>query len=458
MAVYYPQCHAAISVVLDGFVPVETDVFGNTVTRPLSPLEVSTRPKSCTVHLNSYKEPDTFDIEFDAKALPFVPEQIRSCAVAIWMFDATDLVSPIEPFLVDSNRVIYGIADDVSFEPSDAGTIIRLSGRDFTCLLSDRKWDPTKRIPLGVDLQSWVQGMVNAAAAPVAMTNNSGNMLFAGLEVLFEADGVPPPIAGSNFYKTKKRGQHVKDGKSYWDIIYLTCLSHGFIVYVRDDKVIITNPQSFTKERLDQVRQVAFGRNLSNLRVERHIGKERVPQIVATCWDPSQRKNISVTYPATKDNPTTGVGTKKDEFEYVTPGGGVRDYETLRKYAIAYYNHRAKSEATLQFSTKDLRDLAGLRMLTMRSGDGVSLGFDPYNNDSAVLRTLSPGQRYNYLVRAGFDADVANVVANHYEKLVAFKEPYYVKGVTLTFDTESGIGIDVEAMSYISKARDGHEA
>jgi hypothetical protein len=298
--VYYPNLRAVLSVVFDGFGGGDSE-----------PTVVQVIPMSATIHLNSYKEADTWEMTFDAKLLPFSPELIRALGVEIYAFDAGGIGQDIRDFANDDNLLVAGLADNATLRISESGREFSLSGRDYTALMLDRQWDPSKRLNVGQPVDVVVQQLVDEAAG-AARTGRT-------LTVEYVGQGHAPGSARGRERRTK-RGLPIKESKSYWDVAYELCLRQGLVVFVRGSKVIITSPQVLTTANAARTRRMIYGRDLESLEVERKIGKERVPQIAVRSYDPKTRRTLEAVFPAAKEKAKTGVGTDRDEIRaYAVP-------------------------------------------------------------------------------------------------------------------------------------------
>jgi hypothetical protein len=78
---YYPGCRAILQVVLDTFGPDDDS----------EPLVVPVLPKKATIHRNSYRQADSYEIGFDAGDLPFDPRLVRAGAAEIYLFQTDGL-------------------------------------------------------------------------------------------------------------------------------------------------------------------------------------------------------------------------------------------------------------------------------------------------------------------------------------------------------------------------------
>lgn len=470
MSVFYPACRASMTVLFDSFGQAEFDAKGNPVQGPL--LIPSIVPKSANVHSNSYKEADTWELVFDAKLLPFSPELIRSIGVDIWMFSLSSLDEDPKPYLTQKKVLVSGLADEANLHTGGDSREFRISGRDYTGLLIDRDWDPRTKIPVGRDLVSTVQTIVD-----YAVNKTQGGLT---LYVVWESAADIPIVGhvGKSVTSKKKQGAatparpgatgptktgiSVKADSKCWDVIYKLCLSYGFIVFVKGRDVVISDPQSQTVLSTDKAKKVAYGADLEELNIDRKLGREKVPQIKVVSYDFRTHKPISAVFPAAKDKTPTSVGTKKDEVQTHVING-VSDLTQLKRIAELRYNSLSRHEATLKFKTKNLTSLErpnqpkpGMAdLLELRAGDPIVIGFDPFNDEE--MRMMTGQERRDHLQALGYTQNVANIVAQEYDKLNRMERPFYTKEANFVWDHKEGISIDVEAVNYVSVERDEKE-
>lgn len=465
--VYYPQCRAILSVVFDGF------GIKSGIVDPFSknggdsdPTVIKVIPRASTVNLTGYKEADTWSLDFDAKALPISPDLVRAINVEIYMFDAKSVNPSIEDFAQERYLLCAGVADNSSLQASSSGREFSCDGRDYTALLIDKHWDPRVRVPTGVVISQAVQDIVDLATQKARIGRT--------LSVQYVCTK-PEPVVGAYRTKTNKKGKPVKAGETAWDVIYKMCLTEGLIVFVRGFNVIITDPQTLTLQNANKARKVAYGRNLSSLKIDRKLGKEKAPQVEVTCYSSKQRGSISARFPEGKDQVTTGIGTKQDDrVHYVVEG--IDDITVLKRYAETQYNNLARGEAKIHFSTKSLTDLTSvetgvvdtivggsatestattrepLSMLELRAGDPVVIGFDPFNEQ--VMESSLPEQRYQMLRELGYSQVVSKLISTEYERIDQFKRPFYTRSVQVDWSSKEGVTIDVEAVNFVSAPRD----
>lgn len=466
MAIFYPECRINISAVMEGFGGPETPVVLTDII-----------PYSVNVHLNSYKEADTWEVIFDAKRFPFSPELIKSAAVEIYLYLKPDQTSPVQ-WNSDENLIATGLVDNATLTEDADGGKVSFSGRDYTALMIDRQWDPTEsgkagRVPDG-NLEEVVQELVDEA------TNKdiSGRTLTVKLydtdieptlgkvsDTVIKNKVTTPKTTKSK--SRKKRGVAVKADSTYWDVIYKLCLSYGFIVYVKGFDVIIAKPHVLQDIAQAQYR-VAYGRNLEKLEVERKLSKEATPQIRVRSYDPKLRQPIEGRFPSDNDIEAqkagkgtgkksktlfgvTGVGTKKEEYKVFTVPD-VKDTKTLTEIAKTTYYTLARGEGVIRFSTPMLRDLDNSDLTRMRAGDSVLITWDAFNAAQMQDSKISKEKKITTLMSLGYSYEVAALVAEQYVKLDYFRQAFYVKEVNITWDKDQGCGIDVEAMNFINPA------
>lgn len=437
MTTWYPRCECQLEVVFDGRGVPDTES-----------LLVDARPKNASVKRNGYHEADSWSVDFDARALPFDPDLVRGLACTIFMFSAASLDDRRE-FAVPEHRLILGLCDEPELALSKDGQTVTMEGRDATALLIDTDWDPRERIPAGRPLDDTVQQLADKAVPP------GGRFRF---KVVYESDDRPQaPIVGSTRRSTKKKGLWVKPGKNYWDVIYQLCLDHGFIAFVRDDTIFVTDPRTQTSKSLELAPKLAYGRNLQELKVTRRLGKERVPQITIRTTDPRTRQRVEVVYPARHENPKTGVGTEKDETLILPAPKGVFDKTDLRHYAKTRYDTMARAEATYAFTTKHLTGLDNdFDLFKLDAGTPIYLGFDPFNAEQ--MRALGPAQRAEHIRSLGYSDRIAAFLGEHYDRLKQFEQPYYVQSCEFNWSNTDGLTISGEAANYAYEPRELREA
>lgn len=313
-----PQARAILQVILDGFGADSADS---------DRLVIPVLPKSVTVHINSYKQADSYELVFDAGDLPFDPRLIRAGSTEIYIFntktrdDKSTVLSRKEPladpdkggvrprsdvdtvmlemgspvskdkFTLGNKPRIVGLFDDDDMELSESGKWVTIRGQDYTAHLMSIQWPPNpdgsaRKIPTGKRLDLFVEDMVSAA-------DPDGNL---GV-VVRGIDPATLPTVGAGEVRSTTRGIPVEQNTMYWDVIYKTVTRYGFIAFVDGYDVVISLPKTITDKDTSTIKRMAWGANLQHLSLKRHLGKEQVPTMIVRSYDERTKQTISVEYP-----------------------------------------------------------------------------------------------------------------------------------------------------------------
>jgi hypothetical protein len=453
--VYYPQALVAITGTMETMRPLEgfeTHArYGGAARRIADTIMVAARPTAVRVVRNSYQKPDSYHVEFDARALPLTPKQLRACAVEVYVWNAPYLGAPVPR---DANGsptlrpVIVGLVDDVTSRMDDGGHVVTLDGQDYTALFSEKEWStkksPQRRSPAGLRLDLQLEQMLREG--------DTGGVMRLRVEPESLRDDLP--IVGAAYRRTSKKGKPVAEKSSWWDVMYRMAQQEGWILFVDGLDVVLTQPHVLHQHRAGllpksrperPIYRFAWGRNLESLEMQRHLGKERTPVIEVRSYDDRTRQTITGRYPLRGESAATGVGTEREQVQvYQMPG--ISSETTLRKIARTVYELIAKSEQTVAMGTSDLVDLGGADVLEMRAGDAALLDVDVYNDEE--LARLPEGTRRARLEAAGFPESVAQYVARNYDVVDTLRGPWRVKEVTIDYSTE-GVSVEAELQEYV---------
>lgn len=443
---FKPRCKAICEIVYDSRGGVDKS------------FNVEVDPRSATVGLNGHYEADTFHLEFDSKLLPFDGDDIASCHVLLYMWD--DQAHANRPqdgageWAIEDNLMISGLMDDVDQKFVGGDNVTTITGRDYTGLLADAKWDTKDNVPgTGQNLDVVVQKIADLAA-PAGATGRFKVSLAAGL---------PHVKSGSLARSSKKKGMWVKDGKSYWDVIWDLCMQHGFVPRVEGREIVIDVPFVQDKNTLKTAPRLIYGKNLLELSIKRKFQHEIVPQVVIRAWNPVTNKPIEVVYPAKrnvivrkKDAFGIDIATKKDDQIFYAAPPDVFDKETLLRLAKMRFYHAGRGETTYTLKTADLwiDDVTPgneVNVMSLRPGQAVGVQFDPF--ERSTLRSMEIGQRVEHITRLGYRREIASFVANNVERLEIFKQNYYFNKGTLEYKSDEGIDVEIEAVNFAYEPR-----
>lgn len=442
-SVFRPRCRVQLEVVFDGR--------GAPNSRPLL-IEID--PRSAKVSLNGYYEADTFEIEVDTRAFPFDPDQVAYAVAKIFMWDAS---IGFGEWAIDANEMIRGLVDDIDGNQVSMDNVVKITGRDYTAVLIDSKWDPRKSVSSGGRLDEAIQAIADEAAPKGTR---------ARFKVVWAGEDDPPQV-GSLHREAKSKKLWIKAGKGYWDVIWDICLQHAYVPRVVGSTIFIGEPRSETRRSLTQSPRLVYGRNLTEMSLKRKFAREIVPQIVVTAWDPKTLERIEVTYPKERNivvgetGSTDALGipltVKKDEQEFYPAPKGITDRDALLRYARMRFYHLGRGETVYKMKTSHLYVDSAIpgqedSLLVLRPGDAVGIHFDPFNQE--MLRALDVGQRRAHILSLGYNEQIANFVSDNASRLELFKQDYYYNRGEISYSIDEGIEIEIEAMNFASEVRE----
>jgi hypothetical protein len=129
---------------------------------------------------------------------------------------------------------------------------------------------------------------------------------------------------------------------------------------------------------------------------------------------------------------------------------GITSEELLTRSARAAYERIGRGEMVTVIETSDLKDLDGDDLLNLRAGDPLIIevaGSGPIERVLGSAQALQ--EKVAYLVSRGFNASVAQVFAQHYERFRQTKVPFRVRSVSFDYNVSSGVKIEAELISYV---------
>jgi hypothetical protein len=454
MAVFYPHCRIAITSVFDGF--------GGDDTNPtILGVDGSLIPTSATVERNGFHVADTFTVSFDARRLPFVPDIIRNALVQLWLFDAGGARFDPAVHLTEEQLEIVGVLDEASFSYSEDGREFTMEGADLTSLVIRKKWDTSKRVPVGRPLDVTVQQLLDEATGGrriLTVRFNGGDDLptvkrvSAGVTKKKQTVAKAAPTVGSGRRQSHvKRGLPMPTGHNYWDVVYALCQQHGYLCFVRGYDVVIAKTRVLTANALDETPKLVYGQNVLRLESRRTYSHEAVPQIEVRSYDPATKKALSAVWPTNYSGRTSGAGTLEERRKVYTYDG-IDDANLLSEIARELYADHAKGESEVRVTTRSLSDRNGKDLLHLRAGQPFLVAFDAFND--ALLEQLTRPERYQYLIEQGYDDRIATLVSDEFDRIRQFDKPFFLRRVVKRWDRERGIELELEGINFVSVRRD----
>lgn len=493
--IFRPQARAILQVIFDGY--------GESV-RDSQIQVIPIIPKSVTVHVNSYKQADSYELVFDAGDLPIDPRLIRAGSAEIYIFQTAgsdqrvlsrrrplaepdsggvvsrdplattmlelEMPSAADAFTLGNKPRIVGTFDDTDLELSESGKWVTIRGQDYTAYLAAIQFPPNasgtaRRIPTGKRLDLIVDDLLEEA--------DPDRQLSVAVRGL---DPGTLPVVGAKETRSNDRGIPIENGTSYWDVIYKLVERYGFICFVDGLDVVISRPKTITDRDVAQIKRMAWGKNLEHLTMRRHLGREQAPTIEVRSYDPATRKTIVVDYPEGSISRETIVTTRgkkpkferrvkqkttrskrgkvkttvreRDEYQIVTVNG-ITDPVALARIAENRYHLLGKSERSIVASTRDLRDLNDDDLLSCQAGDAYTIEWDEFNRELLSNPNVAEAVKIRHLESRGFNSEVAREVARRYEILQGLDRPLRFKEGTIEYDCDDGVSIEMELQDFM---------
>jgi hypothetical protein len=429
--------------------------------------------RECTIHRNSYKQADSWEVAFAADDFPIDPQLIRTVAVEIYMYQTDEVADDIAgrppkavrsaseslalewlKSAIDSLRPspqIAGLADDVTVEYTTSGNTVRITGQDYTAYLIEKQWPPLAN---GKPQRIQVNKRIDVLMREWLKKADPTGRLRLSVRGIDESE---LPVVSESTVRGNQRGIPVQTDTSYWDVLYSVATRSGLICFVLGLDVVLTRPQVFSAEYKTRPLRLTWGRNIETLEMSRSLGKEKVPQIIMKGYDPKTKAQVSVEYPEGKLTapPPGTLGANSDEF-IVYPVFGVTDKNVLRNMAEGIFHLLGRAERTVRLITKDLKDAPDSDgnindLLNAAAGTPCIIDFDEFNVNEALLSDpkVNAGRKFDHLKAKGYSDSVAQTLATGYTKLQALKRPMRIRELTFSFSQDSGISIEAELVDYV---------
>ena len=364
---WYPRCRAYLDVILDGY--GEGDGLGSAD----QPLHVEVYPKSAKIHGNSYHQPDSWEMTFDARNCPFDPALIRLATVQIMLYDAGQMEDPTGAVDDGGDSIepdIIGLFDDDSMEMDASGRWITVQGQDLTTLFSGKQWPPlpngrARRIPTGVPLHRFVQDRINdipgthkmevafdeamlseLAENPATYLDITNGVVRPGTRA-WDLIARSMPIVGKDQPAGHGRGIPVQQGTTYWDVIYKTVIRMGYICYVRGWDIVIARPKNLVDFKNANIVKMAWGNNIEHITLQRKLGKQKVPTVIVVAYNENGKFIDRYIWPQTsltKGKTTTLLPKKPATTTHVTEKHTIKGTTAAKPI---HHKANAKPKATV---------------------------------------------------------------------------------------------------------------
>lgn len=270
MSFYFPQAVVTLKVRWENF-GLQNRVLQQDA-------EFSIIPKSLDVHINDYKQADTFSCEFDYRNFPIDPRYVKSIGVTIEIQDTGGLETEIS--LAKSNVIFCGFADTQKIQFNESTRTVTIEGRDYTSLFID--------IPVPADISKWKQEypvdvMIEKLLSKLVSTQK--------IKVVKRPANLSIPTLAS--YRPgigqNQPGGAAHHAATYWDCIQEWASEGGLIAFIDLDKLVLSTPRNLYQMPDSEKYHFVYGRNLKNLSFERKLGRPKGLNVMVRSLDPSRK-------------------------------------------------------------------------------------------------------------------------------------------------------------------------
>ncbi len=455
MSYFYPQASVILGILFEDFKG----------TLPAADLQqIYALPivaRDVVVNINDYTTADTFELEIDYKNFPFDPRCIRSCRVTIHIEDIKTIFqngNALKPIIPSAENVVFqGFADDDSITFDDEHRSVKLSGRDFTGLLTDTK-APT--IPLSTDLplDVLIQGIFdkNPSLKNLKIDNRTGN---AKLPVIND-------FAPDN--KLQNTVRNPRPNENLWDVIQNLILSCALVAFIEIDKLVITKPRILYSNQ--KKKQFIYGQNIQSLEFKRKLGRKKGFNIVCISLVGKEIERAEIPKDSTKEwSDSIGVTQEVVTIPQMDSEGNALPAKPAPPITFRFNN--MKKEQLIQngqaiFEEMSRQQLEGTLMtkemviaeaaekqdqhtcfsaLLMRVGTPIEVHIN--QGDMKGLAQISTvAEREKFLIKRCYDPKVAHAFA---QTLGSFHPKFFTKAVQFKLNQDTGFQMKIDFINFI---------
>lgn len=425
--IYYPTAHANVLYVPRSL----TDAAASGPVPGLSLLGVPMR--DAEVRHNDVFTADEFSITVDGHHFPSDPRDIRALGVDLYIGDSG---RPGKNLGVasDPHRVLVGNADEIERTYRDQTLHVMMKGRDLTGLLLDAQWGD--RV---VQLNRPLEDIVREVLAELPGLDR--------LRVEATEAFVVPGDPGSKRRNTYRASA---DSTVFKGLAQLA-LRAGALLVLHGDTLRIESPRTVDGSQADPPVFIE-GRNLTNLRIHRELGRSDIPNVRVRAFDTKTGKTVIGQWPESpKKTVKAAKGSAGEEVEWLDQ---VIQHPAPTKQLLSDVARRIRTQLAYQqlaisFETQDMVTMSNedrpVPVTTIRNGTSVRIFID---DDTRIIleRAMTPYQKALQLQREGFDAQVADALARGIRTIDAL---LFVDTAQHRYSADDGYTLAVEAVTAI---------
>lgn len=420
---YFPRARVTLRVLLEDF-----DGGGGT---KLHHYDVV--PREVSVDRNTHREADTFDLELDYSDFPLDPRTVRSCQVQVWMGDVGDPAVDL-PLERSEYLAFVGYVDEPETSLSDAGEKLTFSGRDYTCLFLDHRWDGGS-----IDVTRPLAQVVAYICENTPGAEQIAVEFRGGSEAAVLADRVG---------KTKFAPEDKDDA---WTVLVELCGLAGLVPVVELDTLVIKTPNEVQQRSVE----LGYGRDVASLRYRRKLNSARRAQVRVRCWNPQTREALEVTYPREPiviAQKVSTAGKVSTETAPIVPWSieGTFTADEIEAIARKIYEEMARSEVEGEVETREMLDRHGTPLWLLANGDQLRITLG--KADLSSIQGMSSTEAIAYLQGIGIDAGPAAALVDAFHQAEDLAARFYVMEASHRWSRDDGYRLSVKFANYVGGA------
>lgn len=423
MAVYHPRMKALLEILPEDF---DAGLDGDVPAYDVS-------PKSITIENNGFREANKFTLEIDYSDFPFDPRAIRSCRVGLYMQDSGDPRRDVAWSSGEALRFV-GFVDEPKTAWSDAGEFVTFTGRDYTGVFLDTKWQDGALVRIDRPFHTVLKEII----ATVPGAEDVDMVIPADIAITFLSK-----IMGRKRWAPPKNAD-------VWTVIVELCQLLGVLPNFELDKLVIRAPDDFgTGSAL-----LLWGHNVSSLEFKRNLTEVRTRQIRVKSWDAAAGAVREGTWPEKPVVVRKRVSTKGKvtndlaSIEVFNVSGSFTSAE-LRTMAKGIYEEQARQQIEGTLETNELADLIGDDITTLSNGDSLIVQLS--KDDPSTFTGLSQAAAVRRLVDgpSRMRPVVARALVVASRKADNLASQFYVQRATHTMDRDNGYSLQIAFINYL---------
>lgn len=423
---YIPRAGVILDVLLEDY--------GDGTTGTLHTIECV--PRRVEVKRNDHRTADTFSLDLDYQTFPFDPRALRSVRVRVLLGDVGD---PGGTLTNDAEYMAFIGFVDVSEVKMDAGgSVVTLSGRDYTGPFLDTPWSGAT-IDVARSLGDVVADVV--ASVPGADGINVGYSM--GAEALVMAD-----VLG----RTKFAAQANDDT---WTVLCDLCGRAGLIPVITLDLLLILTPADFGVNRADFLGTGTMGPNrarfeygskvgnLSSLAFKRDATEAKTKQVEVRAFDEKTRTTQTARWPV---SPVITRRKVSAEGKVTTEAAPILPYYTSGSYTAAalsdlaksVYTRAARQQIEARIESRDMRDLDGADVVQIGNGDRITVTIGTALASSIAGMATSEAVLFLQRGPAPLDANTALALVSAVKSGEGLAREFYVSEARHVWSADAG--------------------